>query len=107
MCAPKRPCSTCRPRRHSASPKPSTSALASSGGAALVKPGRRPRLRSAYRVNWLTSSTCPPTSRPLIDAHDHHVLGGQFYEHRLDPAVAEGLEVRRDCQPRDKVERRL
>jgi D-tyrosyl-tRNA(Tyr) deacylase len=40
-----------------------------SGGAALVKLGRRPLLVSAARVNWLTSSRPPP-----VAASDRFIL---------------------------------
>ncbi len=49
----------------------------------------------------------PEGGGALIDACDHHIFGGWFCQDRVDPAVAEGLEVRGDCQSWNQLERWL
>ena len=65
ICAWKRPVSTFNPLFLKRKTNLSKSASASSGGAASVKPGRRPFLVSAIKVNWLTAKSSPPM--PLTD----------------------------------------
>ena len=60
MRAPKRPVCVGTPSSRSASANASTSGSASSGRAAAVKLGRRPRRMSARSVNWLTTRASPP-----------------------------------------------
>jgi len=65
MSAPNAPVCTLAPSARSASAKALTSGSATAPGAAACQVGRRPFLVSAYRVNWLITSSGAPVS-----AHD-------------------------------------
>src|SRR5260221_298167 len=65
MSAPNTPVRTLAPSSRSASAKAVTSGSATGPGAAACQVGRRPFLVSAYRVNWLITSSGAPVS-----AHD-------------------------------------
>lgn len=62
MCSRKEPVRTLAPREARAAANCSTFPPATSGGAALIHEGRRPRLVSPYRVNCGTTTTSPRMS---------------------------------------------
>ena len=68
MCAPNAPVCTRAPSSRSTAQNSSTTGSATGPGAAADQPGRRPLLVSAYRVNWLTTSTGAPRSEAEVSS---------------------------------------